>query len=88
MDEQGDIRFYKVLEWTLPRFGGDEDEILWDWQAIRMRNYMTYIMEHKGYKPKYFNPSKNLVINGDHIARFYGVLLGRMLAGDRSVDDI
>ena len=30
MDEHGDIRFYKVLEWCLPRFGDFNDTILWD----------------------------------------------------------
>ena len=88
MDEHGDIRFHKVLEWTLPRFGDEEDEILWDWQAVRMRNYMTYIMEHKDYKPKYYNPSKNIVITGDHICRFYGVCIGRMLSGNGSIADV
>ena len=53
-----------------------------------MRNYMTYIMEHKGYKPKYYNPSKNVVITGDHVCRFYGICIGRMLSGNRSVEDI
>jgi len=31
MDEHGDIRFYKVLEWCLPRFGDLNDTILRDW---------------------------------------------------------
>jgi len=36
MDDHGDIRFYKVLEWCLPRFGDLSDKVLWDWQAERM----------------------------------------------------
>ena len=38
MDEHGDIRFYKVLEWCLPRFGSQDDMVLWEWQVTRMNN--------------------------------------------------
>ena len=40
-DVKGEIRFEKVFEWMLPRFGEDDSETLYDWQAARMRNYMT-----------------------------------------------
>ena len=55
MDEDDNIRFHKVLEWTMPRFGPDRDQILFDWQAVRMRNYIPHIMEQKDWKPKYYN---------------------------------
>ncbi|KAL7517840.1 hypothetical protein ACHAWF_000163, partial [Thalassiosira exigua] len=87
MDENGDIRFYKVLEWCLPRFGPD-DQILFDWQAVRMRNYMIYLMEHRGWKPKYYDPAKGVVITGDHVCRMYGAMIGRTLSGNNSIEDI
>ena len=44
-----------------------------------MRNYMTMIIEDRGYKPRHYNPDKGKIITGDHIARFYGALLAKML---------
>ena len=32
-DVNGDIRYDKVLEWTLPTFGENNDVKLFDWQA-------------------------------------------------------
>ena len=29
-DDNGDMHFYKVLEWCLPRFGSQDDTVLWD----------------------------------------------------------
>ena len=45
MEDNGDIRFYKVLEWCLPRFRENDNQTLFDWQAVRMQNHMLYIME-------------------------------------------
>ena len=53
-----------------------------------MRNYMIYITKHKAWKPKFYNPSAGVVITGDHVGRFHGVILARMLTGNRSIDDI
>ena len=61
-DTNGDIRFHKVLEWCLPRFGKDDDQILWDWQAECMNNYMAYIIKDQQYKPKYYKPSDRVII--------------------------
>ena len=36
-DENGDIRYYKVMDHLLPRFNG---ELMWEWLAAQMRNYM------------------------------------------------
>ena len=44
-DESGDIRFWKVAEFCLPRFG---DMSYWDWMAGRMKNYMVHIMRTAG----------------------------------------
>jgi hypothetical protein len=41
MDANGEIRFEKVFEWALPRSGEDDSETLFEFQAARMRNYMT-----------------------------------------------
>jgi hypothetical protein len=38
------------------------------------------------YKPRYYTGDK--VIIGDHLARFYGAYLGRMLNGGRSIDQL
>jgi hypothetical protein len=40
----------------------------------------------ENYKPRYYTGDK--VITGDHVARFYGVCLGKMLNGGRSIDQI
>ena len=86
-DERGEIRFEKLLQWSLPRFG-DDDVSLFEWQAKRMRNYMTMLMDdeanEKPYKPRYYNPDKGRTITGDHVARFYGALLAKMLSGNPS----
>ena len=86
-DEYGDIRFHKVLEWTLPTFGED-DQILFNWQATRMRNYMLQIMDTQLYKPKYYNPPEGNIISGSDVARFYGVFLGRSLSGGGAITDL
>ena len=39
-----------------------------------------------GYKPRYYTGDK--VITGDHVARFYGACLGKMLTGGRSIEQI
>ena len=54
-DENGDIRYHKVHEWSLPRFG---QERYWGWIVTRMRNYMLNIVRHDRYKPRYYNPKK------------------------------
>ena len=43
-DANGDIRFERVFEWMLPRFGEDEDVEYYDFIAARMRYYMIHIM--------------------------------------------
>jgi hypothetical protein len=39
-DEGGEIWFEKVFQWCLPRFDDNDDVILSEFQAARMRNYM------------------------------------------------
>jgi len=86
MDDNGDIRYYKVLEWSLPRFEG-ESPLLFDWIAAQMRNYMVHLMKTTGWKPHYYNPESDIIILGDHVARFIGVQSARMLHGFPSVED-
>jgi hypothetical protein len=78
MDGNKEIRYEKVLRWCLPRFG-DDDESLFEFQAARMRNYMKKRVLEEGYKPRYYTGDKR--ITGDHVARFYGTCLGKMLSG-------
>jgi hypothetical protein len=48
---------------------------------------MSYVHFNKeGYMPRYYTGDK--VIIGDHVARFYGTCLGRMLNGGRSIYQI
>ena len=82
-NSKGEIRFEKLLQWTLPNFG-DNKTPLFEWQAARMRNYMTKIVNdpERPFKLKYYKGNK--VITGDHVARFYGCLLAKMLSGTTS----
>jgi hypothetical protein len=85
-DENSEIRYEKVFRWCLPQYGEDNDESLFEFQAARMRNYMRKRVVEEDYKPRYYTGGK--VITGDHVARFYGACLGRMLNGGRSIDQI
>jgi hypothetical protein len=51
-----------------------------------MRNYMKKRVLEEGYKPRYYIGDKR--ITGDHVARFYGACLGKMLSGGRSITQI
>ena len=55
MDDRREIRYEKVFEWCLPRFGEEESESLFSFQAARMKNYMKKRMIEDGWKPKYFS---------------------------------
>jgi hypothetical protein len=57
-DENGEIRYEKVFQWCLPRFGDDDDESLFEFQAARMRNYMRKRVDEEDYKPKYYTGDK------------------------------
>eukprot|EP00956_Cyclotella_meneghiniana_P043310 scaffold263758_cov139-Cyclotella_meneghiniana.AAC.1 len=83
-DSSGDIRFEKVFDYCLPRFG---DETYFQFIAARMRNYMLHLIRHKGYKPKYYNPLVDRKIEEHHVARFYGVHMARMLRGFPSIEE-
>jgi hypothetical protein len=76
-DEKGEIWYEKVFQWCLPRYGEDNDESLFEFQAAKMRNYMRKRVVEEDYKPRYYTGGK--VITGDYVARFYGACLGRML---------
>ena len=67
--------------WSLPKFG---NENLFQWQAGRMRNYMTKLMNdpHKPYTPRHFKPDEGKVITADNTAWFYSCLLGQMFDGN------
>jgi hypothetical protein len=80
MDDGKEIRYKKVFQWCLPRYGDDDDEKhLFEFQAARMRNYMRKRVVEDGFKPWYYTGDK--VITGDHVARFYGACLCRMNSG-------
>ena len=87
-DHGGDIRFESVFEWMLPRFTiGNSSQTYFQFVAARMRNYMLHIIRTKDYKPKYYDPTKERVIETHHVARFFGVHLARMIRGFPSIND-
>jgi hypothetical protein len=75
-----------VFEWCLPRFGDDNSETLFEFQAARMRNYMTKRVVEDGWTPKFYKYEG--VITADHVARFHGATLAKMLMGNRSIEQI
>jgi hypothetical protein len=75
-DEKGEIRYEKVFEWALPRFGDDELS-LFECQAARMRNYMRKRIVEDGWTSKYYTGDR--VITADHVTRFYGACLAKCL---------
>jgi hypothetical protein len=75
-----------VFQWCLPRYGDDHDETLSEFQAARMRNYMRKCIVEDGWTPRFYTGDK--VITCDHVARFHGACLGKMLMGNRSIDQI
>jgi hypothetical protein len=69
-DENGEIRYEKVFQWCLPRFGEDDDESIFEFQAARMRNYMRKQVLEEKVQPRYYTGDR--VIKGSHVARYYG----------------
>ena len=68
----------------------NKDTNLFEWKASRMRNYMIKIMmkdDTKTFKPGYYKPYADTpkVVTGYHVTQLYGVFLGRMLSGNKSV---
>jgi hypothetical protein len=54
-DSAGEIRCEKVFDWCLPRFGENDEQTLYEFQAARMRNYMRkrVITIEDDWTPKY-----------------------------------
>jgi hypothetical protein len=52
-DDSKEIRYEKVFEWCLPRFG-DDNQSLFEFQAARMRNYMMKRRVEDGWNPRYY----------------------------------
>eukprot|EP00956_Cyclotella_meneghiniana_P038739 scaffold159386_cov22-Cyclotella_meneghiniana.AAC.1 len=83
-DASGDIRVEKVFEMLLPRFG---EQTYFEFIAARMRNYMLHIVANKNYKPKFYKPALGKKIEADHVARFYGVHMSRMICGFPTIEE-
>ena len=86
------IRFHKVREFTLPRFNDtvEGQKSFWKWQAVRMRNFINYLILHPGFKSKYCNPvgdKKNVlkVILDNHVARFYRLMVPKIWSNNTSI---
>ena len=85
-DECGDIRFYHVFMWCLPRFQVDgETQTYFAFLAARWRNYMTHLMKHHKFVPKYFDPAEGKTIQEHHVTRFFGVQAARCQRGSPSI---
>ena len=67
MDDNGNIQFSKVVNFCVLHFDhGVLDNVafgpkrpylnLWEWQVAHMGNYMLYLINHHGFKPKYYCP--------------------------------
>jgi hypothetical protein len=64
MDDNKEIRYEKVFEWCLPRFE-DDNQTLFEYQAARMRNYMTKrIVEDTITKKKKKNGLQAIMLQG------------------------
>jgi hypothetical protein len=83
MDDSNKIRYEKVFEWCLPRFG-DDDKSLFEFQAARMRNCMRKRFVEDGWNPRYY--IRDRVITADHVTRFYGACLAKMFMGNQSIN--
>jgi hypothetical protein len=53
-DASGEIRYEKVFRYCLPRFGDNDEQTLFEFQAARMRNYMMKRVVQDGWTPKYY----------------------------------
>ena len=82
IDDEGDIRWPRVFEWLLPRYSNDS---FFQFIAARMRNYMVHIQRTQAYRPYYYKPDDELFITGDHVARFFGCHIVRMVRGFPSI---
>ena len=101
-NDNGDIRFTKVMDWCLPlfhcdhldngAFGPERPPLnLWEWQANQMRKYILYLIDHQGFKLKYYCPrdSENPIsILAHHICWLYSIKMANMLCGNRSIQDM
>jgi hypothetical protein len=86
MDNDKEIRFEKVFQWCLPRYGDNDEQTLFEFQADRMRNYMRKRVLQDNWTPKYYTGDR--IITADHVARFYGACMAKMLMGNRSIRQI
>ena len=84
MDAHGEIRYDKVFQWCLVRYGANDDQISFEFQAARMQIFMKKRIIEDGFKPRYYIGNK--LITGDHAARLYGACLCRMNHGGRSLN--
>jgi hypothetical protein len=70
----------------LPRFGDNDEQTLFEFQAARMRNYMMKRVVQDGWTPKYYTGDKK--ITAGHVARYYGACMANMIMGNRSIVQI
>ena len=52
-----------------------------------MQNYMLKMVLHEGYTPRFYNPKKDHVILGNHVARFFECQHARIMCGHLSMED-
>ena len=84
-DNHGNIQNEKVVEFLLPK---SEGEGYHEWIAAHVRSYMVHIIRTLNWKPRYYNPSHNNVVLGNHVAWFFGVQPIQMLRGFPLIEEI
>ena len=100
-DNNGDIQFGNVMELCLPRSDHVVDDgatgpvrpplDLWEWQALRMGNYMLYLIDHHGFKHKnscHHNSVNPISTLPHHVCCLYDIKMANMLCGNISIHDM
>jgi hypothetical protein len=64
----------------LPRFGDNDEQILFEFQAVRMRSYMQKRVIEDNLAPKYYTGDRK--ITAGHVARYYGACMAEMIMGN------
>ena len=93
-DDNGGIWFATVMEFCIPRFDSNNGGVnngpvltFWEWQAAHMGNYMLNLIEHHGFKPKYYVSVNPIYILPHHtISHLYGVKTANMLCANGSIN--
>jgi hypothetical protein len=85
-DSSGQILYEKVFRYCLPRFGDNDEQTLFEFQAARMRNYMRKRVIEDNWTPKYYTGDRK--ITAGHVARYCGACMAKMIMGNQTIIQI